>query len=309
MSRHARTPLDVHQLRKTGLAPVGDQPWGTHLCLFYQTRQDLEDVHADYFAAGLASGEFCVWALSDPIDRESAIAALRKSVPDFEKYLQDGQIEFIPGYQWYLRGHDFDPQRITGGWHAKLDEALARGFEGMRVSGNAFWFETNLWPTFREYEAELDNSLAGRKMIVLCTYSLEGSRAVDILDVARTHHFSIARRDGRWDFLETPELAEAKRVIGRLNGAIDILSKPFPGSQHLTHREQVVLAQVVKGASSKEAARNLNISPRTVEFHRRNIMRKVGARNVIDLLGIVLGSSRPDQHHMFTSSTSDEPPQ
>jgi DNA-binding CsgD family transcriptional regulator len=125
-------------------------------------------------------------------------------------------------------------------------------------------------------------------MLVLCTYSLQASRAVDVLDVARVHNFSIARRDGRWEFLETPELAEAKREIKRLNGAIDILSNPFPGHRYLTHREQVVLAQVVKGASSKEAARDLSISPRTVEFHRRNIMRKLGARNVVDLLGIVL---------------------
>ena len=266
-------------------------------------------MHADYFGAGLTSGEFCIWAVSDPINREKAIEALRKSIPDFEKYLRDGQIEFIPGYQWYLRGDEFDPQRITGGWHAKLDEALARGFEGMRVSGNAFWFETSLWKTFREYEAELDRSLAGRRMIVLCTYCLEASRAVDVLDVARTHNFSIAKRDGRWEFLETPELAEARREIGRLNGAIDILSKPFPGRRHLTHREQVVLAQVVKGASSKEAARNLNISPRTVEFHRKNIMSKLGARNVVDLLGIVLARNRSDQHGMSTSPISGETPQ
>ena len=306
MSRHERTALGSDQLRNTGLAPVGDRAWGTHICLFYETPQDLYDVHAEYFGAGLASGEFCIWALSDPISRESAIETLRKSVPDFDKYLRDGQIEFIPGYQWYLRGDEFDPQRITGGWHAKLDEALARGFEGMRVSGNAFWFETGLWTTFREYEAELDRSLAGRRMIVLCTYSLAASRAVDVLDVARTHNFSIAKRDGRWDFLETPELAEARREIVRLNGAIDILSRPFPGSRHLTHREQVVLAQVVKGASSKEAGRNLNISPRTVEFHRKNIMRKLGARNVIELLGIVLGSGRPDQLGMSTSPISGE---
>ena len=288
MSHLERTALDVHQLRRTGLAPVGDRPWGTHICLFYETPQDLYDVHADYFGVGLASGEFCIWALSDPINRENAIEALRKSVPDFDKYLRDGQIEFIPGYQWYLRGDDFDPQRITGGWHAKLDEALTRGFEGMRVSGNAFWFETGLWTTFRQYEAELDRSLAGRRMIVLCTYSLRASRAVDVLDVARVHNFSIARREGRWEFLETPELAEAKREITRLNDAIAILSKPFPGQRDLTHREQVVLAQVVKGASSKEAARDLGISPRTVEFHRKNIMRKLGARNVVDLIGLVL---------------------
>lgn len=307
MSRHAQIALDDQPLRETGLGPLGDRPWGTHICLFYETPQDLYDVHADYFGAGLASGEFCIWAVSDPINRGDAIDALRKSVPDFEKYLRDGAIEIIPGYQWYLRGDEFDPQRITGGWHAKLDEALARGFEGMRVSGNAFWFETNLWETFREYEAELDRSVAGRRMIVLCTYSLKASRAVDVLDVARTHNFSIARREGRWDFLETPELAEAKREIGRLNGAIDILSKPFPGGRRLTHREQIVLAQVVKGASSKEAARTLNISPRTVEFHRKNIMRKLGARNVVDLLGIVFGNSRSDQHATSTSRISGEP--
>jgi DNA-binding CsgD family transcriptional regulator len=291
MPRLKRTALDVLQLRETGLDPVGEVPWGTHICLFYQTPQDLLDVHAEYFGAGLASGEYCVWALSEPVSRENALDALRKSIPDFEKHLQDGQIELIPGYQWYLRGGDFDPQRITGGWNAKLEDALARGFEGMRVSGNAFWFETNLWTTFREYEAELDRTLVGRRMIVLCTYSLKASRAVDILDVARVHNFSIAMRNGQWEFLETPELAEARREIARLNGAIDILSKPFPGRRHLTHREQVVLAQVVKGASSKEAARDLNISPRTVEFHRKNIMRKLGARNVVDLLGIVLGGT------------------
>jgi DNA-binding CsgD family transcriptional regulator len=306
MSRHERPAVDVHQLRQTGLGPVGDRPWGTHVCLFYETTQDLYDVHVDYFGAGLPSGEFCVWALSDPINRENAIEALRKSVPGFEKYLRDGQIEFIPGYQWYLRDEEFDPQRITGGWHAKLDEALARGFDGMRVSGNAFWFETNLWETFREYEAELDRSLAGRRMIVLCTYSLKASRAVDLLDVARTHNFSVAKRDGGWEFLETPELVEAKREIGRLNGAIDILSKPFPGSRRLTHREQVVLAQVVKGASSKETARNLSISPRTVEFHRKNIMSKLGARNVIDLLGIVLGNGA-DLHNRPMSPMIREP--
>lgn len=307
MSAPARTALDVRPLRKTGLAPVGDRPWGTHVCLFYETPQDLYDVHADYFGAGLASGEFCLWALSDPVNREAAIKALRTSVPDLERHLRDGQIEFIPGYRWYLRGAEFDPQRITGGWHAKLDDALTRGFEGMRVSGNAFWFETDLWTTFREYEADLDRSLADFRMIVLCTYALGASRAVDVLDVARTHNFSIARRDGRWEFLETPELAEAKREIGRLNGAIDILSKPFPGRRHLTHREQVVLAQVVKGASSKEAARDLNISPRTIEFHRKNIMRKLGARNVIDLLGIVRGRIRSGQHDMEKFAMLGEP--
>lgn len=78
-------------------------------------------------------------------------------------------------------------------------------------------------------------------------------------------------------------------AIRRLDGAIDILSNPFPGVEMLTGRERVVLAQIVKGASSKAAARNLNISPRTMEFHRANILRKLGVRNVAELIYKVLG--------------------
>ena len=103
-------------------------------------------------------------------------------------------------------------------------------------------------------------------------------------DEARAHQCSIARRNGAWEFLETPELTQAKQEIKKLNGALDILSKPFPGHKALTPRERVALGQIVSGSSSKEAARRLGISPRTVEFHRANVMRKLGAKNTADLV-------------------------
>jgi DNA-binding CsgD family transcriptional regulator len=112
---------------------------------------------------------------------------------------------------------------------------------------------------------------------------------VDILDVARVHQFSMARRKDHWEFLETPELRQAKREIRKLNSALDILSKPSPYQKVLTPRERMVLAQIIRGESSKEAARTLSIGPRTIEFHRANIMRKLGAKNTVDLVRRVLG--------------------
>ena len=100
--------------------------------------------------------------------------------------------------------------------------------------------------------------------------------------VARAHQCSITRR------LETPDLKQAKQEIKKLNRALDILSKPFSGHGLLTPREHVTLAQIVRGASSKEAGRLLGISPRTVEFHRANIMEKLGAKNTVDLVRRVL---------------------
>jgi two-component system, LuxR family, response regulator FixJ len=58
----------------------------------------------------------------------------------------------------------------------------------------------------------------------------------------------------------------------------------------LTPREQAVLAQIVAGAWSKEAARRLGISPRTIDFHRANILQKLGAKNTADLMRIVLAA-------------------
>jgi DNA-binding CsgD family transcriptional regulator len=204
--------------------------------------------------------------------------------------LTAGRIEIIQGTDWYLRGNEFDLQRITGGWSEKLRGARANGFDGMRVSGNAFWIESNHWQEFCEYERELDRSLAGQRMAVLCTYSLQVSRAVDLLDVARAHNCCTARRNGDWEFLATPELRRAQQEIERLRGALGVLSRPFPGHELLTPRERVALAQIVRGASNKEAARMLGISPRTVEFHRANVMRKLGVRNTADLVRRVLGN-------------------
>ena len=95
-------------------------------------------------------------------------------------------------------------------------------------------------------------------------------------------------------FLESPELIQAREEIKRLRSGIDILSNPFPGYELVTPRERTVLAQVVRGASSKEAAAALGVSPRTIEFHRANIMDKLGAKNTVDLLRIVLGDKNSE---------------
>jgi DNA-binding CsgD family transcriptional regulator len=280
-----RTPL-----RPTGIRVMSDMPWGSHICLFYETKADLLDANAVYIKAGLDSNEYCVWAISEPITEDEAWAVLRRDVPDLDNRAASGQFEILPGYDWYLKGGEFDSKKITRGWHEKLQFALDKGFEGLRISGNAFWIEHNCWNEFREYEQELDESLADQPMLVLCTYSLSASRAVDILDVARAHQFSIARRRGQWEFLETPELKQAKREIKSLGKALLVLSRPFAGHKLLTSRERTVLAQIVRGASSKEAAGWLKVSPRTIEFHRANIMQKLDAKNVADLVRIVAGN-------------------
>jgi len=56
----------------------------------------------------------------------------------------------------------------------------------------------------------------------------------------------------------------------------------------LTDREREVLQLSAQGASSKEIARRLRISPRTAETHRTNLMRKLGLKGRTELIRFAL---------------------
>ena len=61
----------------------------------------------------------------------------------------------------------------------------------------------------------------------------------------------------------------------------------------LTGREAQVLERIVAGRLNKQIADDLDISIKTVEAHRANIMEKLGATTVADLLKIALGQNAP----------------
>ncbi len=60
----------------------------------------------------------------------------------------------------------------------------------------------------------------------------------------------------------------------------------------LTSRESQVLERIVAGRLNKQIADDLNISIKTVEAHRANIMEKLGTNTVADLLKIALGANK-----------------
>jgi C4-dicarboxylate-specific signal transduction histidine kinase len=204
-------------LRNTGIEPVGEMPWGTHFCHFYETRDDLLETLLPFFKAGLEAGEFCAWVVSEPLTEEGVWQALDRAVPRLDRYVSDRSIEVLQARDVYLAGGEIDLHRIIGNWGAKLERALSRGYEGIRVSGNTAWLEQKQWREFMEYETELNRGIGDQPMLVLCTYPLTTCGATEFLDVTATHQFAVAKRRGRWEVVETPQLTQAKAEIARLN--------------------------------------------------------------------------------------------
>ncbi len=217
-------------LVKTGIDIIGDVPWGTHFCQFYQTKQDLLDILVPYFKAGLESNEFCMWVTAEPLNEEEAEAAIAKAMPDFARYLARGQIEILPHTKWYLKDGVFDLQRVLNGWVDKLSQALARGYAGMRVTGNTAWLERNGWKDFTEYEAEINNVIGQYKMMALCTYWLDKCGASEVIDVVHNHQFAVLKKRGKWEFIESAAyrrteeaLRESERELSTILSSVPIL--------------------------------------------------------------------------------------
>jgi len=72
------------------------------------------------------------------------------------------------------------------------------------------------------------------------------------------------------------------------NGKKSIYEDRFVIKQKLTNREQEVLELITQAKNNKEIAKELYISDQTVGVHRKNIMRKLGVRNTINLIKFAL---------------------
>jgi two-component system, LuxR family, response regulator FixJ len=107
-----------------------------------------------------------------------------------------------------------------------------------------------------------------------------------------------AMRAGAVDFLEKPFDDELllDSVRRALSLSAETRSKALTARvakdriDLLTERERQVLAQLIAGHANKVIAYKLDISPRTVEIHRANLMGKMQARSVSELVRLAIAA-------------------
>jgi FixJ family two-component response regulator len=108
-------------------------------------------------------------------------------------------------------------------------------------------------------------------------------------------------KKGAVDFIEKPFQEDAlvslvERMLAQAQQAFEQYQEQMSRDaliSRLTSREAQVLQRIVAGRLNKQIADDLGISIKTVEAHRANIMEKLGANTVADLLKIALGAQQP----------------
>ena len=162
----------------------------------------------------------------------------------------------------------------------------------------------------------LDVRMAGMSGLELQDVLIEKGMKIPIIFMSGHGDIPMAIRAfkaGAVDFLEKP--FDNKRLFNCITEAFqyDLKCREEDGFkqeviscyEQLTPREREVMSLVVNGHSNKEVARELDISHRTVEIHRRRVMRKMKAGSVSDLVGCAmvggvhqyLSEVSPNQQH------------
>lgn len=114
-----------------------------------------------------------------------------------------------------------------------------------------------------------------------------------------------AIKKGAVNFIKKPfdddRLAEmVDEAQARLTRRIQASSRSTEAAARLamlTPREMDVVRGLLNHGSNKSVAYGLRLSPRTVEMHRANIMRKVGARNFASVVRLALDAGIMPQAH------------
>ena len=190
------------RLRRTGIGVVDGLPWGTHLCQFYETKQDLLDVLVPYFKAGLENNELCLWITSGPLEKSEAHEAMMEAVPHFDSYLRSEQMETIPYTDYYLQNGSFSQQKVLGVATSRITAMAEKGYSGLRASGNVGWLQKQGWKDFTRFEEVVDSLIGENQMMAICSYPLAMCGVQESLDVMKNHRLALIKQQGAWQVIE-----------------------------------------------------------------------------------------------------------
>jgi RNA polymerase sigma factor (sigma-70 family) len=165
---------------------------------------------------------------------------------------------------------------------------------------------------FESAQAFLDSGVQCAHGCVILDVRMPTISGIQMQDILRDMNFSLpliflsaygdaqmgaqAIKKGAIDFLQKPY--RSQDLLDSVNDALrrsrEALRKQserikyFNWLESLSQRETETLELVVDGKSSKEIARALGISYKTVEAHRARILKKLGARTTSDLVRLAV---------------------
>jgi hypothetical protein len=187
-----------------------DMPWGSHVCQFYNCKEDLVEMLVPYFKQGLEKNDACVWLVGD-LTVEEAGNALATVVPSLEQYLAKGQMQIRHYAEFYTNpdGTVKPAETLRDQFAEMVSTARAKGFRGLRASGSVSWIDNDhAMSRFMDYETKVHCAIQDSRMMAVCTYPVRAVALHRSRELIRNHGKIFVKR-GEWVYDDS---RDAKRI-------------------------------------------------------------------------------------------------
>lgn len=158
------------------------------MCCIYRNKEEQMSALSSFMSVGVKRGEKCLYIVDDRTKKE-VIRTFKKLNFEVEKFIDDGQFEFMTKTESYVKDGRFDPDKMIDLLDKRKKDALKKGYEGLRVTGEMTWFFGDIPGVERlmEYESKLNEFLPDNEIIALCQYNEERFSSEILVNVIRTH--------------------------------------------------------------------------------------------------------------------------
>jgi len=170
--------------------------FGNHFCYLYDNKSDLLDVLVPYFKLGLENNESCLWVISKDLSKKEVMESLRKEVKNLDSYFNKGQLKLFENDEWYRDSDAFIAKDVINEWLKHLNNALKKGFKGLRLTGDIRLLDMKELESFIEYEIQVNSIFELEKIIAVCTYKVGLYNKFQLLDIASSHQFVLTKTLG-----------------------------------------------------------------------------------------------------------------
>ena len=197
-----------------------DLPWGSHVCQFYESKEDQLRMLVPYFRQGLERNEACVWLVGD-LTVEEARKALAAAVPGLDVFLAKGQMQIRHYSEFYTdpNGTVRAPEQLSYQFAAMGAKVREEGFEGLRASGSvAFVQDDESMSRFMRYETMVNVAIQNARIMAVCTYPAEASAMCGCRELIHNHGNIFVKR-GEWVHDKSRDAARIEAVFASLAGA------------------------------------------------------------------------------------------
>lgn len=181
-----------------------------HTSLFYHNTEEYLEIIVPYIKAGLENNEFCFWNLPHTLSIETARMRLAQSVEELDDYFKKEQIEILDYKTFYLQDGIFSVAKTIEKYAALEEQALVKGFKGVRAVGDGSWAAGNdNWLNIMMYEKEINQIICLHKMRAICSYHIDNLDLKDICSIGCNHQSSLVKQMGNWNRLQPARFTQS----------------------------------------------------------------------------------------------------